>query len=168
MSAANALKAARDAGIELSVDGEALVLEAPASPPSSVIDLLTRQKAGVIALLRDEQEGWSADDWLAFFDERAGIAEFDGGLLRPEAEALAFACCLSEWLNRNPVHSPPGRCLGCGADEQDDDPVLPFASEARGHAWLHARCWSAWHARRKAKAVAALVSMGIEEGSQGQ
>ena len=32
--------------------------------------------------------------------ERAGIAEFDGGLPRPEAEALAFECCVVEWLNR--------------------------------------------------------------------
>jgi hypothetical protein len=34
-----------------------------------------------------------ADDWQAFFDERAGITEFDGGLSRAEAEAQALACC---------------------------------------------------------------------------
>jgi hypothetical protein len=31
----------------------------------------------------------SRDDWQAYFDERAGIREFDGGLPRPEAERLA-------------------------------------------------------------------------------
>ena len=31
----------------------------------------------------------SMEDWEAYFDERAGIREFDGGLPRPEAERLA-------------------------------------------------------------------------------
>ena len=25
------------------------------------------------------EDGWSAEDWQVFFDERAGIVEFDGG-----------------------------------------------------------------------------------------
>jgi hypothetical protein len=29
--------------------------------------------------------------------------EFDGGLPRAEAEGQAFACCVVEWLNRNPT-----------------------------------------------------------------
>ena len=114
MSAAEALKAARAAGVELAIDGDDLVLEASAPPPAAVLDLLSRHKAGIVALLRPGDDGWSAEDWQAFFDERAGIAEFDGGLPRAEAEARAFACCVAEWLNRNPVRSPPGRCLGCG------------------------------------------------------
>jgi hypothetical protein len=35
------------------------------------------------------QAGWSAEDWQACLDERAGIAEFDGGLPHAQAEALA-------------------------------------------------------------------------------
>jgi hypothetical protein len=31
-----------------------------------------------------------ADDWQAYFDERAGIREFDGEMPRDEAEALAL------------------------------------------------------------------------------
>jgi hypothetical protein len=77
---------------------------------------------------------------LAFFDERAGIAEFDGGLPRASAEARAFACCVVEWLNRNPVCSPPGRCLGCGGSEDAIDKLLPYGTEPTGHAWLHSRC----------------------------
>jgi hypothetical protein len=49
--------------------------------------------------------GWSAEEWLVFFDERAGVAEFDGGLPRPQAEVHAFACCVAEWLNQHPVGS---------------------------------------------------------------
>jgi hypothetical protein len=80
-----------------------------------------------------------------------------------DAEARAFACCVVEWLNRNPVRSPPGRCLGCGQAEHSHDPLLPFGTEPTGHAWLHSRCWPAWHAARKADAIAALAAMGIDQ-----
>jgi len=51
MSAAAALKAARDAGIELEIDGSDLVLKASARPPAAVLDLLSRHKAEVLAVL---------------------------------------------------------------------------------------------------------------------
>jgi hypothetical protein len=44
MSATEAIKVARDAGIELTIDGDDLVLEAPAPPPAAVLDLLSRHK----------------------------------------------------------------------------------------------------------------------------
>ena len=161
MSAFQALKAARDAGVRISVDGDALVLDADAAPAAAVLDLLSRHKAGVIALLRADSDGWSGEDWRALFDERAAIAELDGGLPRDQAEARALACCVTEWLNRNPVRSPPGRCVGCGEAEHAQDPLLPFGAEATGHAWLHSRCWDAWLTGRKAEAVAALSTFGI-------
>lgn len=43
-------------------------------------------------------EVWTAEDWQAFFDERAGIAEFDGGQSREQAEATAFECCVVEFI----------------------------------------------------------------------
>lgn len=161
MSALQALKAARNAGIRIAIDGDALTLDADAAPPAAVLDLLSRRKAQVIALLRTGSDGWSGEDWRAFYDERAGIAEFDAGLPRDQAEARAFACCVAEWLNRNPVRSPPGRCLACGGREHANEAPLPFSIEQTGHAWLHSRCWHAWHAIRKAEAVAALSTFGI-------
>lgn len=161
MNAAEALKAARAAGIHLEIDGHDLVLEASAPPPAAVLDLLSRYKTGIVTLLRPGPDGWSAEDWQVLFDERAGIAEFDGGLSRGQAEARAFACCAAEWLNRNPVRSPPGRCLGCGGDNHTHDPLLPFGIEPTGHAWLHSRCWPTWYAGCKAESVAALATMGI-------
>ena len=89
MSAAEALKAARAAGVRVGIDGDDLVLEAMAPPPSALLDLLSRHKAGIVMLLRPADEGWSAEDWQIFFHERAGIAEFDGGLPHAQAEALA-------------------------------------------------------------------------------
>jgi hypothetical protein len=85
------------------------VLEAAAPPPPVILNLFARHKSEIVALLRQGWNGWSREDWQVFFEERAGIAEFDGGLPRLEAEARAFTCCVAEWLNRNPVRSPPDR-----------------------------------------------------------
>jgi len=161
MNAAETLQAARRAGIKFCVEGDDLILEAAAPPPAEIIELLARRKPAIIGLLRSEQDGWAPDDWLAFFDERAGIAEFDGGMSRPEAEAQAFACCVVEWLSRHPARSSAGRCLGCGQAERADDPLLPFGTDSGGQAWLHSHCWQAWRLRREAESVAALAVMGI-------
>ena len=105
MSAVEALKAARAAGIELALDGDDLTLSAASAPPAAVLDALSRHKAEVVALLRPGRDGWSVEDWQVYFDERAGVAEFDGGLPRGAAEAKAFECCVVEWLNR--IRSAP-------------------------------------------------------------
>ena len=156
MSAVEALTAARAAGVELALDGDDLALSAASAPPAAVLDALSRHKAEIVALLRPRRDGWSVEDWQAYFDERAGIFEFDGGLPRAEAEARAFECCVVEWLNRNPAHSPAGSCLGCGDRERAHDPLLPYGVEPTGHVWLHSRCWPGWYEARKAKAAAAL------------
>ena len=62
MSAAATLRAARDAGIDLHVDGVDLVLEAIAPPPASVLDLLTGHKADLIMLLQPGDDGWLDED----------------------------------------------------------------------------------------------------------
>jgi len=51
MSATDALKAARAAGIRLGIDGDAFTLEASEAPSPGVLDLLLRHKAGIIAFL---------------------------------------------------------------------------------------------------------------------
>jgi hypothetical protein len=161
MSATEALKAARDAGITVGIDGDDLTLEAAAAPPPAVLDLLARHKLGIVALLRDGEDGWSVEDWRAFFDERAGIAEFDGGMSREEAEACAFNCCVAEWLNLHPALSAAVECAWCGAAETPDAQVLPYGTSPRIHTWLHAECWSSWYDWRREGAIAALAAMGI-------
>ena len=161
MTAIDALRAARAAKIDVGIEGTDLVLRAPAPPPPAVIDALKLNKPAIVAILRRELSHWSVADWKAFFDERAGIAEHDGGLSRQEAEALGFQHCVVEWLMRHPVQSSPGLCFGCGRGDEQAGIVVPFGMEASGHAWLHAACWPDWYARRRAEAVTALAAMNI-------
>jgi hypothetical protein len=161
MSAAETLWEARTAGIELRVEGGDLALQAPAPPPADLLERLTRHKPDIVALLRPGRDGWSAEDWQAYFEERAGIAEFDGGLTHLEAEALAFDCCVVERMHRTFEGSPPGRCRACGGGDHVHDVLVLYGTEPTGHVWLHSRCWHAWHAARKAEAAAALFELGI-------
>jgi hypothetical protein len=160
MSAAQTLNAARAAGIRVGIDGEDLVLEASTPPPPTVIEALSRHKADIMLLLRPKNDGWSAEDWQAFFDERAGILEFERRLPRPVVEAQAFEACVIEWLNRNPTPSPAGHCAWCGRHESESAVVLPFGTEPGTHAWIHGECWRPWQEIRRAEAVKALSRFG--------
>ena len=162
MSAFRALSVARAAGVRIRLDGDELDLSAENEPPETVLELLHRHKTELLRLLAPSRDGWRPEDWQAFFEERAAICEFDGGLPRPEAEACAFDCCVVEWLNRNPAPSPPGSCAACGRGECSGGPLVPFGNDTSGHAWLHRACWSAWHLGREAEAMAALASMDIQ------
>ncbi len=106
---------------------------------------------------------WGAEDWQAYFDERAGIAEHDGGLARADAEQQAFECCISEWQWRNPpLASGQERCAYCGKPlgEPGRD-SLPFLTGDGGHAWLHSDCHVDWMDQRRAEAVTALEGLGL-------
>jgi hypothetical protein len=167
MSAATALRSARQAGVTIATDGDDLVLQAKAPPPTAIIEALRRHKTEIVALLTPATSGraanacaaWEADDWLADFDERAGIAECDGGLNRLEAEALAFECSIVAWLDANPEPSSPGLCARCGAGEASGSVVNPYGTQ--NHTWLHPECWATWYQRRRRQAETALAGMGI-------
>ena len=162
MSATDALTVARAAGIEIRIDGDDLALEASAPPPTEVLDLLARHKAAIVTLLRPGNGGWSAANWQGLFDERARVGEFDSGLPRDQAEAQAFSCCVGEWLHRNPVRSPSGRCALCGRSSSLLLPYLTgYSVKDPGHTWLHQECSLAWHQAHRAKAAAALEAIGI-------
>ena len=162
MSAQTALKLAHEHGVRLGVDGSDLILEAAREPPSEVMDTLRRHKAEIVALLTEPESGWSANDWRVFFEERAAIAEFEGGLSRIDAEAQAFECCIVEWLNRYPELSEVGSCAWCRGPDDDGHVVVPFGTEAQGHTWLHSGCWSPWSHARRQSALKALDEFGLK------
>lgn len=45
---------------------------------------------------------WTVRDWLAFYDERAAISHFEGGLSLQDASRLAWLTCIQRWLERHP------------------------------------------------------------------
>jgi hypothetical protein len=161
MRAALAIKAAWAAGVSVRIEGGDLVLQAAAAPPAALIDALARHKSEVVALLRPDEDGWTAEHWQSFLHRWTNIAKDIGGLSESDATLSAFACCITEWLNRYPARQATGWCLLCGENDRVGDPLLPFGTSDRGHAWLHFVCWPEWHRHRRLEAAAALARIGI-------
>jgi hypothetical protein len=108
LSALDALTLARAAGISVRLDGDDLLLEASAPPEEAIIELITSHKLEIVAWLRPDQDGRTAEAWKTLFDERVRIAESDGGLPRSEAEALAVEICVIGWLLSRDDARPTG------------------------------------------------------------
>jgi len=161
MSANEAIRMAQVSGIRLGVEGTDLILDADLEPPDDVVSAIKRYKAEIVELIGASVDEWPAEEWRAFFDERAGIAEFDGGQTRAEAEAIAFDSCVVEWLNRHPVCSDPDSCAACSKPDRKGHAVVPFGTESHGHIWLHPECWNAWRQERREWAQQALVAVGL-------
>lgn len=161
MSAIEALRLARENGVHLGVEGGDLLLDADREPQPQLLAAIRNHKAGIVALLTKVDGGRTFDDWHAFFDKHAKNAEANVGLQRSEAEDRAFECCTTEWLNRHPTASDPGRCAWCGNEDVRGHCVVPFGVDGYGHTWLHPDCWSHWHQRRHAEAESALSAIGI-------
>jgi len=77
MSAAEALKAAHAAGLWLGLDGNDIVLEASTPPPRAVLDLLARNKASIVRLLRPAKDDGSLPYSDTLFELRVGFIEYD-------------------------------------------------------------------------------------------
>ncbi len=104
--------------------------------------------------------GWDSECWRAFFDERAGIAEYDGGEPRREAERQAFEHCVAHWLATNPPELVSGTaCVHCDGEAQEGEAIaLATDCEAR----IHSRCHPAFLAARRSAAVESLARLGIK------
>ena len=161
MSVAETIRVAEASGIRLRAEGTDLVLDADLEPPVDVVNAIRRHKAEIIELLAPPGDRWTAEDWRAFYDERAGIAEYDSGQPQADAEALAFECSVVEWLNRHAKLSDPGRCAWCEKSDRDGHAAVPFGTEIYGYTWLHPECWNVWHREGRSRAADALETMGI-------
>ena len=104
MNATETLKAILAAGICVATDAGDLVLQGEAPPPAPLLDTLKHHKQAIVALLSSCPNGWSGDDSLMFFEERAAILEFDGGFSRREAEVRALEECFEKWRRRCEGH----------------------------------------------------------------
>src|SRR5262249_50708236 len=115
----------------------------PTAAPSTAPPHSTLQRAKMTAPAgpgQAEADPWTAEDWAGYYGEKAAIAEYDHGLPRAQAEARAHACCVAEWLWRNPTSSPPGRCLTCGSPDRTNDPLLAYGitnTHPNSVTWLH-------------------------------
>lgn len=91
------LERARSAGLTVAVRGDKLVIRGPrrAGP---LAEMLLAHKGDVLRALTLESLTPTdlPPEWHLAWDERAAIMEFDGGLPRERAEALALACVLEE------------------------------------------------------------------------
>ncbi len=141
-----------------------LKVRAPLPLPDKLVAELRLHKAEVMAFLQDRKAAWTSEAWQAYFNERAGIAEHDGGLSRTDAEQRAFECCVMEWQWQHPpTASGPERCAHCGQPlGKPDRDALPYLTGNGGHVWLHSGCHGDWTGQRRAEAVAALA--GLELG----
>lgn len=137
----SALDTLRHAGLTVEAEGDRLLVQPRSLLNEDLRALLREHKPEILALLRDAAP-FDPESW----EERAGIAEFDGALSREEAEALAWAeddrrrCqhCLN--LSRTgicaaaspgglvsarrgyePTHDIPRRCEGYRPCEDDPD-----------------------------------------------
>lgn len=153
---------ARAEGIELAITSAGgLTFRGPRAATYTWVPILRSTRAGIVAYLGRAQRGTcDAADWRLYYDERAGILELDGGLLRSDAHARAFAFCLSLWLNQHPFASDARECAACGGSDASDV-LVPYGTTATGHTWLHSRCWPAWHLARTTEAETALRQLGV-------
>mgnify|MGYP006983380072 FL=1 len=157
MTAADAIRIAENAGIQVTLDGDSLVLAAAVKPPAEVIEILALNKAAIVDLLRGANGGFAIEDWREHFDERAGIAEFEGGLPREQAEVQAFCHCVEDWLDSNSVRSSAGCCAFCGRSQgQLREYSYGNSARASSEVLLHHECSRAWHQQREEKAMEAL------------
>ena len=163
MSAIEAIRIARENGVHIGIEGVDLILDAEREPAPGVLEAIRHHKAGIVDLLTAADGDRTAEDWRAFFDERAGILEYDHGLSRRAAERRAFDFTVVEWMNQRPEPSDPGHCAWCGTAETSDARVVPYGTNPASHAWLHPGCWQPWHDERRRSARSALAAFGIDK-----
>ena len=124
VSAADALRVAQAVGISLDLDGEDLVLQAPAPPPSNVLDVLSVYKAEIVAMLRARSPAIShaanasvvsagSKWWRDLLAERSVHHELAGRRPRSEAERVAWAEMQNRWHMGHGERVSGDICAGC-------------------------------------------------------
>ena len=72
MNAAEVIKEAAVAGIQIAIEGDGLSLEATAEPPKAIIELIAQHKPEIIDLLRSDRGG-SAEARVSWLDMEVAV-----------------------------------------------------------------------------------------------
>ncbi len=178
MRATDLIRAVKQAGGHLELDGDGLVVEAPKPLPEPIMTELRAHKAEVLVALAGQTAKASSgnhdllrrahlavvpdlsdpEDIRAWLHERAAMRE-DSGAARVDAARSAFDELLWIWHAANPVEHTPGRCAACGVPLGAPVMALPDGAtvcDKPGH-----ECLIAYGNGRRMAAVDALVGDGI-------
>jgi len=168
MKARALLRELRRSGVTIEAEGEQLIVDGPTRAlTDEIIASVQGSKSELLYLIRppEGRHCWRAEDWCAYFDERAAIREHDGEVSWAEAERLALEDTITQWLrvNPDPASDPRCDCVHCGLPEQPGNPLLPVLVRD-GQAWVHDWCWARWMDGLREEARDVLMSAGIQIG----
>ena len=161
MTARAALKAARQAGIELEVAGTDFTMRVPGGISPAALDAIRSHRVEIATLLTAGPGGMTGEDWIVLFEERAASLEHEGGLPRHEAERLAFDFALIAWRDRVPAARTVDICAHCGRRGEPGMQLVPYGTLETGTTVLHTSCWPAWNTDRIRRGTAFLNSLGV-------
>lgn len=151
-----------DIGATLKVIGGQLVVRAGATAvPSRLLAQLRHDKPLVLSILADASRADIPPDasaWRGYYEERAGVREYDAGYDRAEAERLAWSDMLLAWHMMCGGRPARSRCAGCDEPVGTDALVLPDG--ARVH-FVGIDCLTRYGDRWRGRAEQALVHIGL-------
>jgi hypothetical protein len=101
-------------------------------------------------------------DWRTFYQERAALHEYEGGLSRQGAERSAWGEAVNAWHMACGEHAPWQQCAGCGASI-NGRAALPLADGTRVHFDNSDMCVIAYGERWRGAAERALMAMGVAQ-----
>ena len=149
-------------GLLTAKDGR-LKITAPTPLPQALLERVRAAKPVLLEAL--QLTHWTDTDWQEYYDERAGIAEYDGRTSREKAEQQAYEACITRWLNMYPQsQSNPDVCPHCNKPNgTPGEQSIAVLNGGESHLWLHSTCLAAWQERRVQQAIDALTLNGITQ-----
>lgn len=91
------------------------VVSEPVQPDTPAETIAATPLGQIAAKSKLPPANLDAEDWRSFFEERAAIFEYDGGLSREKAERLAYEASVAGVTNAMPADYPQDRCAACAS-----------------------------------------------------
>lgn len=112
------------------------------------------------------QPDLDSEDLRDRYEERAAISEYEGGLDRANAEAVAWEEVAAIWYRFHGTPAPHSLCAGCGQPLTDSSNVFLLPHGERAHTGTGNSCIMRYTDRWKRQASAALATIDIPCGSE--